>query len=297
MPTNLGRSACRKFGFVLIATRCHDRIRDAQRWEDIGHESTDSACGPLKYYMSPPYWVEPHRDRLRCIWWWGNSEGVDRFKQWAERMSLLMEDDSTLLGGIETKPGTFETLHALCLLAGKRPELSSLFEERIVRVPARLVRRHCPSHTEDGKPVMGNVFVQQVFGPAATFAHKVASHLLGHLPKGPRLTVNPETNTAILDNLAYELPRELILILHVLYEANGEVVSMPRIQEREPDLQAWRKPHRLINIDLKNGFPKIFGTVESVGKAGVSHPKRVFGIAVPNLSHSEFSVAAVRSSC
>lgn len=251
------------FGFILIVGPKGTCIRDDNTWLAIGKLA--AIPGDLTPVWIRDYQVETGFTEPRCIWWWGNPRGVDQFKQWAERLALLLEDAPTLLGGIGAEWGLFGIMCALCMYARKQPELSDFVRELVVRVPDTLLRRS--EGLSDEKIPKNKVYMMQVIIEGASFAHKVASYMLGQLPREPRLTVNRDEKTVTLDGTPYRPFKEIVIILDVLHKANGERLSMSTIQDREPELGYLDRFTHLLN-KMKKRWPELYEVIVREGKKG-----------------------------
>lgn len=253
------------FGFALIAGPKVIRIRDPQRWARIGKYVAIHTEDPL-VMTSPPYWVELDPEVRRCISWWGDSEGVERFKEWTERMSSLFEGDATLLGDIAHESGTFGALCALCELAQHKPELSDLVRKRVIRIPEQLLGRQL---IQRDKPWKNKVFVLEAAKRGPHFARDIINYLLGQLPRGPRLNVYPERNRVTIDGDGYQLNREYVLVLEVLLKANGNTVSRRSMAEQQPALKHWENDlDHVIKERLPRDCPALRGVIEAVPRKG-----------------------------
>jgi len=260
----LADSSHRVFGFSLILGSKNTRIRSPQTWGNIARHVTVRSDDNI-VFTTKPYRAEVHPDASRCIWWWGDPEGIEQFKRWTERMSSVVQQDPGLLTNVRAEPGLFGMLDALCQFAQEQANGSDLVRRRSFTIPKSFLGQ--PTGGEKGIGRSKFVMIEAAaLGPM--FAKAVLGHILGVPTSGPRLIVDRNNNTATLDGMTYPLGKELVLMLDVLLKANGNIVSASSIKEREPTLDFIERLYRLINRDLKRACPQIREAVENVPKKG-----------------------------
>lgn len=249
------------FGFILIVGPNGTRIRDENTWLEIG--KYNSVPGDMYPVWMRDFRVDPDPYEARCVWWWGDHRGVDRLKDWAERMSLILTDDSTLLGGITAESGLCGALCALCKFAGTQPELSDLIRDRVAEV----------GNYPNEKIPKNKVYMLHVIPEGGYFAHVVASYLLGQSPRGPRLTVDVQEDTVTLDGKTYSLENSLYVdIVDELVKGKGGYVPFPEMAKNKELIRKKKRLDRIIK-QFKLDCPKIGMLIESAEGKGYRIPK------------------------
>lgn len=260
----LADSSHRLFGFSLICGSKGTRIRIPRKWERIVSHFTVRRTENL-VFTKHPYWAEVHPDFTRCIWWWGDLQGIEQFKQWMERMSSVVQDDAGLLNDVQAEQGGFQLLVALCRFAREQARRPDLVRRRVLRISKSLLDQQMGS---DEKPGGSKFLMNEVTAPAPVLALAIVKCILGEPVSGPRLTVDRKKNLAILDGIPCQMIRELIFILDVLIKANGSIVSAADIKEQAPALKKVERLDRLINRDLARKCPEVRKAIENVPKKG-----------------------------
>lgn len=261
----LADSSHRVFGFSLILGSKGTRIRSPQKWEEIARQVTIRSDENI-VFTTPPYRAEVNPDSSCCIWWWGDSEGIEQFRRWTERMSSVVQQDPGLLTNVRAEPGLFGMLEALCQFAQEQANGPDLVRRRSFTIPKSLLGQPTGGDKGTGR---SKFLMIEVAALGPVFAKAVFGHILGVPTGGPRLIVKPEENRAILDGIpCCRLVPELILILDVLHRANGNIVSATSIKEQAPKLKKIERLDRLINRDLQRKCPELRAAIENVPKKG-----------------------------
>jgi hypothetical protein len=266
----------RPLGFGIITSSANTAIRSRKVWEFVAAiAETRADDKALQLRLDP--WVDPAPDGKHCICWWGETEGVKAFQQWAERVMVFLQhhDDiltrrkANLLLEEGKEPDYYNASLMFCQFASSDPDLRDFTKRRtLLNLATRQSQslKNIPKLLKQFDSPPQFAIVEVSFAPR--FARAVISRLLGETIRVPRLTVNRRRNEVTIDGMVYELPEEYVVHLDVLVKANGSVVSLSDAQKKEPLLaKMWDRIDRPLN-KLKQDHPNIYKVIKRAGTKG-----------------------------
>jgi hypothetical protein len=161
--------------------------------------------------------IDPFPGGAQCLWWWGDSQAVEKFCQWADETAVALWKCRESLPDLAPAKGHYQTLATLCTVAqdanlGDPPLVVNrvlLNTDEHPRLPPALARA--------APPVTFRVL--DVAESGDSFALDVLDHLLG---KAPRLVVDVAGQNATWKGETYPLSEEQALILDLLQKHLGK---------------------------------------------------------------------------
>lgn len=176
--------------------------------------------------IQPSPWLEPSSNDQSCVRWWGNLEGVDKFRKWIFKFISLL--------GRTTIP-------SLTFTEDVPTAIASLTEQtaKIESLAASIIKIELD----------GAVFFD-VQTWAVRFVRKIADVASGGiLGFRPRLEVHldPDSSAITFDGKTTLVDAVPALILHKLMEARGDWRTRKDMQENSPLLAEEKRLDRYIN--------------------------------------------------
>ena len=285
------------FRFRIIYSEPETLLMHAQSWQFLEQHL---GKGKDTVVLFPkPHFFDPFDGGKRCVFWNGNSDGIEAFKKWLTRLGAFLKSQPDLLPSKGTEKAVpaeetkgelprgkrvvepkcpvekkfNRTLACLWSLALLDPAFSeSICEWDIVDTkklpPASLpiALQQQEKLPPDFLPVtleQSPKFVMQEPTMRATeFGAMMIDRLLGQFPRPPRLTVNDTTNIVWLDSVPYEFDILHIHILKIIADAKGHPVSRAKMKE-DTLLNEEERLDRTINLRLKKRHKAIGDLIHS----------------------------------
>jgi hypothetical protein len=161
--------------------------------------------------------VDPFPGGAQCLWWWGDSKGVEKFCQWADETAVSLWEYRESLPDLAPAKGYYQTLATLCTVAQKAQSGDNLLVVNRVLLKTDEHPRLPPALARAAPPV--TLHVLDVTEDAVTFSLAVLDHLLGN---APRLVVDVAGQSATWKGKTYPLREEQALILDLLHKHLGK---------------------------------------------------------------------------
>lgn len=120
------------FGLAIITSTLSKAIHDKKTWAFVQKRVVETRSANPVVLEPKPIWAEPFPDGDGCIRWCGNSENVERFQQWTDRLSRVLCRYDELVPDMDVQEGSFGGLMALFSVATSTDKLAGLIEERTI---------------------------------------------------------------------------------------------------------------------------------------------------------------------
>lgn len=234
-----------------------------ERWADF-----DEHDGNIR--LRPDPWFDPAPGGGSCVRWWGDGDRIARFRDWADRVSVVLRKDPDVDVDAEVGPGYHGLLPALVRLAKGDPGLSSRVRTETVldtaTVPKSRQALLPPSLRFLDPPAVFSF--EDVHGRAEWFAERVIEWLLRGPFRGPRLVVDVQTGAVTLDGKTCWPGDVFVHILHELIEARGRTINR-REMRKNPMLADQERLDR----DIDEVRKKLKIQIVSVPRKGYYLPR------------------------
>jgi hypothetical protein len=161
--------------------------------------------------------IDPFPCGSQCLWWWGDSQAVEKFCRWADETAVTLWEHRESLPDLAPAKGRYQTLATLCTVAQEAKIGDPRLVVNRVLLPTDGHPRLPPALARAAPPVTFRVL--DVAEDGVSFALDVLDHLLGNVP---RLVVDVAGQNATWKGKTYPLREEQAAILDLLHKHLGK---------------------------------------------------------------------------